>query len=316
MKVIVVSPGGATKAFAVTETVSVGRSPTNDIVIDDPKVSWRHALIHAEHDASFSLIDLGSTNGTYLNERRLVLPVTMRDGDVARVGSTVLNVEMSSRPAAETTADRPGRATLVGLEACEVTVLVADIRHYTRLAEIIRAEQLSRLVGRWFRLVGEIVDAHGGVIDKFMGDAAMAHWTARRPDASESALRAGSAAIDIQRAAVAFSEEQAAELRGEPFTIGIGMNTGSAVLGNVGTNVMPDHTVMGDTVNVAFRIEALSKKFLRPIVLGETTARYVESRFPCTKLGSFDLEGKSEPLVVFALDVPDLGRDGEPGRRS
>jgi adenylate cyclase len=301
----------------VTATLSLGRSPTNDVVIDDPQVSWRHALIHVEHDGTFSLIDLGSTNGTYLNERRLVLPVTMRDGDVARLGSTVLNVEMVSRRATEATAEpQPGRATLVGLEACEVTVLVADIRHYTRLAEVIRAEDLSRLVGRWFRRVGEIVDARGGVIDKFMGDAAMAHWTARRSDGAESALSAVSAAVDLQRSAVAFSEEQAAELRGQPFTIGIGVNTGSAVLGNVGTSVVPDHTVMGDTVNIAFRIEALSKKFLRPIVLGETTARYVDSRFPCTRLGSFDLEGKSEALVVFALDTPDLGRNGDPVRRS
>lgn len=192
----------------------------------------------------------------------------------------------------------------LGGETRVVTLLFADVRGFSRMSEQLTAEDLIRFVNRLFTPLTETILRHGGTIDKFMGDAVMAFWNAPINDPLH-ARNACRAALEMQRDVARLNEEFAREARAGgdivgPIRIGIGINTGACVVGNVGSPERFDYSVLGDVVNVAARFEEETKTSGFDIIVGEATALSV-SGFSIVDAGTIKLRNKDRPEKVFGL---------------
>ena len=177
----------------------------------------------------------------------------------------------------------------------EITVLFSDIRGFTTLSETRRPEEIVELLNRYFDLQVSAIFEQGGTLDKFIGDAIMAFWNAplTTPD---HAVRAVRAAMGMQRQLARFKAEMG-EI-GESFDIGIGIHTGSAVVGFLGASQRLDYTAIGDTVNLASRIEGLTRGVSR-ILVSEATREACADAFEFIDRGEFAVKGRVRPVRLF-----------------
>ncbi len=192
----------------------------------------------------------------------------------------------------------PDRIDLGG-ESREMTVLFCDLRGFTTLAHSMEAHALVSLLNEFMTAMTQVIFKHDGVLDKYIGDAIMAFWNApmAQPD---HARRACAAALDMIGR---LRELQADwERRGVPkLELGIGINTGSMVVGNMGSRERLAYTVLGDAVNVASRLEGLSKEYGTRVVIGEATRTAAGEAFQYRFLDRVKVKGRNEPLSVFEL---------------
>ncbi len=208
----------------------------------------------------------------------------------------------------EQLAHSPERLTLGG-EQRELTVLFSDIRGFTAISETYKDDPqgLTALINRLFTPLTKDIVKHRGTIDKYMGDAIMAFWNAPLADSAHEA-HACEAALTMQESLEALNDERRREAAtGQPVTplrIGIGLNTGVCVVGNFGSDLHFNYSVLGDTVNLASRLEGLTKQYGVPIIVGEKTAQAVRRQFAVLELDHLQVRGKQEPERIFAL----LGR--------
>ncbi|MBI4528892.1 MAG: adenylate/guanylate cyclase domain-containing protein [Deltaproteobacteria bacterium] len=179
----------------------------------------------------------------------------------------------------------------------QITVLFSDIRGFTSLSEQITPEQVVTLLSDYLAHAVQIVFKHGGTIDKFMGDAVMAIFGAPK-SYEDNALRAVSAGLDLVRLAESKSPEWA-RITGRPLVIGVGINSGEAVVGSIGSEIRSDFTAIGDTVNLASRLEALTKELKAPMLISESTAEGVKTALPLRALGQVKVSGREAPLLVY-----------------
>ncbi|MDX1444249.1 MAG: adenylate/guanylate cyclase domain-containing protein, partial [Gammaproteobacteria bacterium] len=177
----------------------------------------------------------------------------------------------------------------------EVTVLFSDIRGFTTLSETRAPEEIVSLLNRYFAQQVEVIFRHGGTIDKFIGDAIMAFWGAPADD-PEQADNAVKASIEMVEVVQQFQKELEAE--GIPFDIGIGLHTGPAVVGFIGSSNRLDYTVIGDTVNLASRIEGQTKGRARILVSEDTRAR-CRHEWTFRDHGSVTVKGRSAPVNLY-----------------
>lgn len=192
----------------------------------------------------------------------------------------------------------------LGGDTREVTLLFADVRGFSKISEGLRAEELIRFVNRLFTPLTVVILDHRGTIDKFMGDAVMAFWNAPLKDAEHAAngCRTALAMLDAlaDLNAEMKAESAAAGIPFMPVRMGIGLNTGECVVGNVGSPQRFDYSVLGDVVNVAARFEEATKTFGARIIVGEQTAAQAKN-FAFLELGTATPRGKDRPEIVFAL---------------
>jgi len=282
---------------------SIGRGNSNDLPIQDSRASRQHAVIRLQSDQVYYLIDFGSANGTWLNERRVTIPSALKSGDKIQVANCV--IEFTDLSAAGAAASQPSpdeMRTQLEFTTETISILVVDIRNYTGLSEAIPAEDLSRIVGGWFKDVGQIIEQHGGSIDKFIGDAVMAIWLKAKTEGNMNHVTGPlRSAKEMVRLARTYHEKLVAQFPDFGFAIGCGINTGKAIMGNVGVDSRRDVTVVGDCVNVAFRIESLCRELKHPIILSDEVKNAAGEEFDFEDLGSQRVKGKSHDLRVFAL---------------
>jgi adenylate cyclase len=158
--------------------------------------------------------------------------------------------------------------------------------------------ELLVLLNRYFTKVTTIIEAHNGVVDKYIGDEIMAVFGAPI-ESQDHAQQATTAAIEILEALKAFNQEIIDEL-GFELRIGIGINTGIAVAGNIGSQSRMNYTVIGDSVNTASRLEGLTKEFGVPLIVSASTAK-ATPLIPWRDLGTVGVKGKAEKLQVFTV---------------
>jgi len=192
----------------------------------------------------------------------------------------------------------------LGGEEREVTILFSDLRDFTGLSERLAPAEVLQLLNRYLDRMSAIVEKHGGVIDKYIGDAIMALFGApvAAPDAPRRALAAAREMVD---ALADLNRELAAE--GRPaLACGIGINTARVVAGNMGSRTRLNYTVIGDGVNLAARLEALTKEpaYATAIIVSEATARAAGETGGLRPLGTVTVKGKAEPIGIHAVDVP------------
>ncbi|MEM6890588.1 MAG: adenylate/guanylate cyclase domain-containing protein [Pseudomonadota bacterium] len=209
----------------------------------------------------------------------------------------------------------------LGGESRDLTLLFSDVRGFTAIAEQFRddPEGLTRLMNEFLTLLSNAILAEKGTIDKFMGDAVMAFWNAPL-DHKDHAHSACNAALEMIAAMDAFNEgsdrenvgnaPQMTEATSGPaaqtpqrhrLNVGIGINTGQCVVGNMGSDNRFDYTALGDPVNVASRLEGQSRYYGAAIILGQNTAQAVEADFALLELDRIRVVGKALPETIFAL---------------
>ncbi|MGE5026972.1 MAG: CHASE2 domain-containing protein, partial [Betaproteobacteria bacterium] len=192
--------------------------------------------------------------------------------------------------------DNPGHFTMEG-ESREMTVLFSDVRGFTTISEGLSPKQLSRLMNEYLTPMTRIIHKHRGTIDKYIGDAIMAFWGAPLAD-PDNARHAILAAMEMQEVLGTLREKFRAD--GWPeLQIGIGINTGSMSVGNMGSEFRMAYTVMGDSVNLASRLEGLTKQYGAGIIVGEITQRTLAQDFVFRELDRVRVKGKDEPVGIY-----------------
>ena len=192
----------------------------------------------------------------------------------------------------------------LGGELREVTILFADLRGFTTLSEKLTAPELVALLNRYLDRMSAAIEAHGGIIDKFIGDAIMALFGA--PVALDDAAdRAVAAALAMEKALVTLNAELAAEGR-PPLAIGVGINTARVVAGNIGSHRRLNYSVIGDGVNVAARLQALTRtpEYRTNLITSAATLAAIKEpkEFSSRPLGSVQVKGRAEPVEIFAVE--------------
>jgi adenylate cyclase len=178
----------------------------------------------------------------------------------------------------------------------DVTLLFSDIRGFTTLSESRSPEEVVELINRYFSLQVDVIWRHGGTLDKYIGDCIMAMWGAPLDDA-QHAKNAVSCALDMADALQAFKRELGAEHL--EFDVGIGLHSGPAVVGLIGSEKRREYTAIGDTVNLASRIEGLTKDAKRRILVSKDTMERCADAFDFVSCGTFAAKGRAQPVELF-----------------
>ncbi len=193
-----------------------------------------------------------------------------------------------------------GGAELQG-EVRIVTVLFSDIRGFTGMADTMRGEEVVELLNEYLTEMVEVIFRNGGTLDKFMGDGILAYFGAPL-ETADHARAAVDCALEMQRGLSTLNERR--RQRGEPALVsGVGVHTGLAVLGNIGPAIRKEYTIIGDTVNLASRIEAQTKELGAPILASESTVLACRREFAWQDAGTVTVRGKVEPIRLFAPAV-------------
>ncbi|MBW2006334.1 MAG: adenylate/guanylate cyclase domain-containing protein [Deltaproteobacteria bacterium] len=182
-------------------------------------------------------------------------------------------------------------------ERREVTILFADIRSFTTITERMEAEEVVSMLNQFFGTMVDIIFRNNGILDKFVGDELMAVF-GLIPSENSASHGAIKAAIEMQDAAEELMKVRAKQDK-ETFEIGIGINTGSAIVGNLGSENRMDYTAIGDSVNVAARLEQIAKG--GEIIIGEQTYDQTQGRFHIQKKVKLRLKNKTEPVICYEV---------------
>lgn len=189
-------------------------------------------------------------------------------------------------------------------ERRKVTLLFSDIRHFTRLAETLPPEDVVNLLNDYFEQMIEVIFSHSGTLDKFIGDGIMAEFGAPLDDISQEE-HAITTAIQMQKELSKLCEKW--EKQNKPrIQMGIGIHTGEAVVGNIGSEKRIEYTAIGDAVNVASRLEQATKILNVSILVSETTYLGAKNKFPFKDLGLMALPGRKEQIRVYTIEMDKL----------
>ncbi|RJR35378.1 MAG: CHASE2 domain-containing protein [Desulfobacteraceae bacterium] len=193
----------------------------------------------------------------------------------------------------------------LGGDKKDLSVLFSDIRGFTTISEGLTPEELVHLLNEYLTAMTNVVFKYDGTLDKYMGDAVMAFYGAPL-DQPDHPFRACHSALDMMEELKKLNEKWLKEGR-PPLDIGIGINTGMMMVGNMGSDQRFDYTVMGDAVNLGSRLEGANKNYQTNILISESTYERVKDAFVCMELDSVRVKGKLKPVKIYQLmgeDVP------------
>jgi adenylate cyclase len=179
----------------------------------------------------------------------------------------------------------------------ELTVLFSDIRGFTSISESLESRKVVEMLNYYLHEMVELVFKYNGTLDKFIGDAVMAFWGAPI-EVKNHARQAISCALEM----IKKLDEVNSHFRLNNFpdiNIGIGLNTGPVIVGNIGSTKRLDYTVIGDNVNLASRIEGLTKKYGCPILISESAHNMLDDQFICRTIDRVQVKGKTEPATLY-----------------
>jgi adenylate cyclase len=187
----------------------------------------------------------------------------------------------------------------VGGQSKEVVVFFSDIRGFTAFSEKRSPEEVVEMLNEYFGIMVKIINSHGGVVDKFIGDAIMAVWGAPK-SGDRDAHQAVRACLEMRRSLEALNESRIR--RGQiPISIGMGLHAGNAISGTIGSDERMEYTVIGNTVNTASRIEASTKAFGSDLLISDTVVEKIGEEFYYDLAGAAEVKGRSEALKMYKV---------------
>jgi len=190
-----------------------------------------------------------------------------------------------------------------------LSVLFSDIRSFTTISEKMAPDDLVESLNRYFNVMVDIIMAKRGIVDKYIGDAIMAFFGAPVKH-EDDALQSVIAGLEMGEALGGFNARQKAAGKPE-WQIGVGINFGEVTVGNIGTEKKMDYTVIGDMVNLASRLEGLTKQYHQHIIISETLHDKVKDSVPCRLLDSVAVKGKSKGVKIYSAKLKLEGRERE-----
>src|SRR6266496_6419866 len=252
---------------------SFGRSAKNTMVLDSPKISRRHAIINVQNVGEFWLIDLGSSNGTLLNKRRIHQPLRLSDYYQILIGDSVFTFRQPIVVTNEYQTTFVER-TIREIENVACWLLVADIENFTPLSRSLTSDKLATLIGGWVATCNEVIEAHGGMIDKYLGDGFFAYW---RDDQN--------ATKNVADTLVPLKQAQA---KNEP-RFRLALHFGPVAIGGVPS--MGEESLMGKDVNFVFRMEKLAGSLGISLLTSAAGKDKLGALIKCEPAGAHELKG-------------------------
>lgn len=303
-KIKVFPPDADPFEVEIGNTATIGRSRDNTVSLSfSPHVSRQHAIVRCHNAFEYQIMDLGSRNGTFVDGRRVITPLTLRHGSNIKICGCELRFEQS-----ETLSDGVGidvtlaAGTDTGMdESLEVAIMVCDLRGFSTMSERLPEDQVARTLGEWFRHAGNQIQQSGGTIDKFIGDAILAYWPRVEGGSSET-VPALSTARQLMAQAAALNWPVVEK---PPLRVAIAMHHGSVTAGNIGLVAQRDATIIGDAVNTTFRMESLMKSLGQRLVWSADFQEQLGvSESDAFDLGEHQLKGKNQLVRIFGIDAP------------
>jgi len=278
----------------------IGRNESCDLCLADPKASRNHAIVQNTGTGGYLLIDIASKNGCYVNNKRISSPSELKDGDQIQVGNTKIDFLKSD---SEQPQDRMEQTLVMEkpletLDIQEITILVADIRGFTALTESLPIEIIAEIMNKWFEYSTECVEKNHGTLDKFIGDCVYARWNSV-DKSPESVVNALQTARGLNQISIDLNNQY--DNLPFPIKIGIGVNTGRAVM-----DIGKDNTALGDAVNLAFRLEDHSKTIGKQIILSKNTCEQLPKNPWNDQSQIISVKGKKDKVEIVALEFDDL----------
>ncbi len=270
----------------LTGNLSIGRTAANQLVVEDQRVSRRHAIIHAQ-GGEFWLVDLGSRNGTCVGERRIYQPVRLRDGDRIGICSQLFTFHQPGTERLVETVTQSAFHTRAEIIAVPCWLLVADVEGSTGLARTLPADRLAVMLGQWFQACRALVDQSRGFINKYLGDGFLAFW--REPGLETAAVaQALQALLKLQ-------------LQGSPdfrFVVHRGEVLFNSAIPSAEENLS------GACLSFVFRMEKLAGSIGRRVLLSQAAAAGLEALLPVLPVGDHPLASFPGSYPFFTLSEP------------
>jgi adenylate cyclase len=281
---------------------AVGRGDGCPVLLDSRSVSRLHALIQRRDGGDYSVVDLGSLNGSSVNGKRVGFPVVLGDGDWLVFGDCRLVFHCPARSAnaaALATGSRTAPTAAMHTQTLS-TIVVVDIRDFTPLARTLSEALLSQTLGAWFLRVGQAAQRLGSWAQRYFGDAMMAVWV--HDDATRVAADLGRALRAVCDIEAATREVSRALPLPAPLRIGAGINTGPAMVGG------SDYTALGDAVNMAFRLQEATKALGLDVAVGPSSYEALAQPCPGFALRQASLKGYENLSAAWGISFVDLRR--------
>jgi adenylate cyclase len=269
--------------YVLQGNCSIGRAALNTFVLQSAKVSRLHAIVHSERAGAFWLVDLGSSNGTFLNKRRIHEPVRLRDRDQITVGGNSFTFRQAHDAFGRPKSTAPPLTLQEAIEDVPCWLLVADIKNFTQLSRKLASDKLATLVSSWLAACKEIIEKHAGIVNKYLGDGILAYWPNNECDAR-----------DIVAVIAALKKEQT---RGPEFRFV--MHFGLVAIGGVSS--VREETLMGSEINLVFRLEKLLASLGEPCGISDEAHAQLKELLPSRPLGDYELKGFEGKRGLFAV---------------
>jgi adenylate cyclase len=229
-------------------------------------------------------------------DSRITEIATMNDSLLSAVDALKSFEKYVPRELVKNIIQSEGTAEIGGREV-ELTLMFTDIENFTTISEKLTPSELMAQLSEYFDALTGIISGNGGTIDKYIGDAIMAFWGAPSP-VEDSALAACRTALACQQRLDELNLKWQKE--GRPLMpTRIGIHSGKAIVGNVGSRDHINYSAIGDNVNVASRLEGLNKQFGTKILISEATYLQVKSHIDCVEIGETQVKGRLEPVKVY-----------------
>lgn len=283
----------------------IGRSSECQIHVADPRVSRRHAMLRKQ-EGGFYLFDLGSFNGSYLNGGRVTTARKLKTGDVIGLADHEFQFEQVGEESDTAALETMGGSTIALIRSTPVIILVSDIIGFTALSEKIEADSLAQIMGSWYSDCEQILAVEGGTVDKFIGDCVLAYWTTVDESTVAASLRTAKELLESCNR-ISENHPEVFEDSDLEFEIGVALHTGKVAYGGMSQG---EFTLVGDPVNLTFRLETLTRELNETVLVSGDFAQLIPGRGKFTRnLGVHQVKGRARGVEVAAI----TGFPGEDG---